>query len=89
MEKRNGARDAVLGVSRRTEITFFDDDGMRWTVAPVPAGRVLGAGPVGLKFTSEDGEHRVVEGQAPDGVAWRSVDEKAWRALLRNATLLT
>jgi hypothetical protein len=71
------------------EISFRDDEGIRWVVVPVPAGRVLGAGPVGLEFTSEDGERRRASGHPPRGVVWRRVDEPTWRALLRQATLVT
>jgi hypothetical protein len=67
------------------ETAFFDDFGVRWTVVPVPAGRVLGAAPVGLAFTSEDGERRVANGFPPECLAWDGVDDAAWRELLREA----
>ena len=74
---------------RRSNATsFFDEDGVRWTVVPVRAGRVLGAGPVALEFTSEHGERRVAT-HPHDGVAWRRVDDVAWRSLLRHSTLVT
>jgi hypothetical protein len=74
---------------RDKQITFFDDDGVRWTVLPIPAGRVLGAGPLGLEFTSERGEQRIASGHAADGVGWQALDEPAWRALLNHALLVT
>lgn len=76
------------GVRHPKEITFYDD-GIRWTVVPLPAGRVLGAGPVGFKFVSDGGECRVTNGHVPDGVSWQAVDEVAWRELLRHALLVT
>jgi hypothetical protein len=77
----------MTSAARDKDITFFDDDGMRWTVVPVRAGRVLGAGPVGLQFISERGEQRVATGLPREGVAWQGVDEETWRALLRHALL--
>ena len=80
---------SAVGLRRSREITFFDDDGVCWTVVPLPAGRVLGAGPVGFEFVSEAGEHRVSSGRVRDDVALQAVDDQAWRALLREALLVT
>jgi hypothetical protein len=78
---------ADLGSNK--QITFFDNDGIRWTVVPIRAGRVLGAGPVGLEFTSDDGERRVANADIARGVTWQTIDDKEWRALLRDALLVT
>jgi hypothetical protein len=70
--------------------TFVDDDGVRWTVVPIPAGRVLGAGAAGLTFVSETGERRVTNRPpTPGGTPWRSVEASVWCALLRDALLVT
>jgi hypothetical protein len=89
VDAAGGALMSGLALHRSKEVTFLDDDGMRWTVVPVPAGRVLGAGPAGWEFVSEAGERRVASGRVPDGVAWQAVDEQAWRAVLRHALLVT
>ena len=56
---------AAVGLRHSKEITFFDHDGMRWTVVPLAAGRVLGAGPAAFEFFSEAGERRVASGHVP------------------------
>jgi hypothetical protein len=80
---------SAVGARHSKAISFFDDDGMRWTVVPVPAGRVLGAAPVGFEFFSEAGERRVASGHVAEGAAWQAIAEPAWRALLRDALLVT
>ncbi len=80
---------SAVGQRHSKEVNFFDDDGVRWTVVPVPAGRVLGAAPAGFEFFSQTGERRVASGHVPEGAAWQAISEPAWRALLREALLVT
>jgi hypothetical protein len=79
----------AVGQRHSKEVTFFDDDGVRWTVVPVAAGGVLGAGPAGFEFFSEAGERRVASGHVAEGVTWQAVADPAWRALLREALIVT
>jgi hypothetical protein len=78
----------MSGVAHDKGISFVDDDGVRWTVAPISAGRVLGAAPAGMSFTSETGERRVAA-CPPGGAAWRTTESSQWRALLREALVVT
>jgi hypothetical protein len=79
----------MITVGRDKGFIFVDEDGVRWTVVPIPAGRVLGAGPVGLQFTSETGERRVAGRLPAAGMMREDRDTSALRALLREALLVT
>jgi len=70
------------------DITFRDEDAVRWMVVPQPAPG--GDTPVRttLVFTSERGERRTCEGCLPEGGTWDDVDQRVWCALLRHADVL-
>ena len=77
-------------MGRDGDITFFDADGTRWTVVPIlPSRDVLGPTPLRLEFSSEAGEHRVGSAELPEGTTWNAVNDLAWRALLRQAAIVT
>ena len=69
-------------------IAFYDERGVRWTVATRPALRPDDPGNTTLVFTSERGERRVCEGCLPEGGTWEDVDDRVWCALLRHAEVL-
>jgi hypothetical protein len=70
-------------------IAFFDERGVRWTVAAQPAPRPDDPHTTTLLFTSEPGERRTCEGSLPEGGTWEDVDDRVWCTLLRHAQVVS
>ena len=77
-----------MSPDRSIPIAFYDERGVRWTVAADPAPPPGDPGNATLVFTSESGERRTCEGCLPEGGSWDDVDERVWCTLLRYAKVL-
>ena len=77
-----------MGSPSRLYRIFVDASGVRWGVE----ARVLGEGtdaiPVGFAFTSQRGEHRVLDGATSDCLACEQFRDFEWSQLLAASRLV-
>jgi hypothetical protein len=71
-----------MGSPTRLFRTFIDANGIRWGVEARLLGEGADAIPVGFAFTSQRGEHRSLDGCAPDCLSWEQFRDAEWCELL-------
>jgi hypothetical protein len=71
-----------MGSPSRLHRTFVDADGIRWDVEARLLSQGADAIPIGFAFTSRRGEHRALDGSAPESLSWEHFCDRDWCELL-------